>query len=94
MKIWWVEDEYEHILAVNLHKANIRNTQGRITVLEDARWKYPTIKIIIVDKCYRKIFASYINGILGKIIHIDQKIEKGLDMLSKEHLHGYTTIQD
>ena len=42
----------------------------------DAFWKYSSIKTIVVDKGYSDIFSRYINDILGKIIHIGNKIGK------------------
>jgi len=76
IKAQLAEDEYCHILAVDIHKANIHDTKGWIKVMSDAFWKYPTIEIVVADKGYRGIFASYVNDILGKIIHIGQKIDR------------------
>ena len=64
------------MLAVDAHKANIHDTKEGIKVMGDAFQRYPSIKTIVADKGYMEIFASYVNDILGKIIHIGNKVGK------------------
>ena len=75
-KRYIVTDCDGHILKVKVHKANIHDTKGRVRVMGDAFWKYSSIKTIVADKGYRGIFARYVKDILGKIIHIGNKVGK------------------
>jgi len=63
-----------NILSVEIHAANIHDTEGGCAPIETAFAKYPTLKGVCGDEGYRKTFEIFAIS-LGLTVDISKKIK-------------------
>ncbi len=68
-------DQYNNILSIDITSANEHDSKIGVRVIQDIKMKQD-FDIVIADKGFRETCVNYVNDVLGKIIHIGNRIGK------------------
>jgi putative transposase len=68
-------DKYGNILGIDITSANEHDNKIGVRVINEVlNSKKTEIDIVIADKGFRGTCVNYVNDVLGKIIHIGNRI--------------------
>ena len=67
-------DTQGHLLFVRVHPANESDTVRGGSVVEDALWRYPSLKGVCGDAGYRGTFVWFVTEILKRCVEIVEKL--------------------
>ena len=83
-------DKHGNILSIDITNANEHDSKIGVRMINDVISRYKNIDIVIADKGFRGTCVNYVNDVLGKIIHIGNKI-RGYSRNIVERVFGWFT---